>query len=403
MNTLLISFIILLIITLILYFVVSIEKIIALKKQKLKKDEILENNISSIQSNIDSNKKETNDSSNCLNGIIINPKSFFELTIKNSCLETVATIKSILDDNSSNSHDKTLKLLPIFAVSNIRIKEIEDYRESQGEIYFNYLNHLIKQSNETMDMNADKKEWLTNLKKKSVKDIYERAEGDLILLFEFGKENYVFDSELIRKYGFDNLQSYIKEYSHSNGPRIIKSNDYDREKYENLVQVNLAATGQDIPLDLILNSLNLNELNKILKKLSKDELRRKNAAIDLIMKSENFSVIIEEIIPINDIFLLRDLPEDMLNVDITKLRKAFYYLFQMVKMFVITYSGSKATATLLANESLTCKGYKVFYSSRIAEESCSCALDLSSETYSTTELPRIPYHVGCTCSLRPIY
>jgi hypothetical protein len=331
---------------------------------------------------------------------ILNPGAPFELTLMTKDKDLALEVRELLDSEDQRDYKKKDYFVEMFAVNNLKIKEVEEYKEKYKGQYFNKIQDLIEISTEWEKAgDKDKEDLMKDFREEAIKEIYERADCDLPTLFECEPTNMNIDDELIKTYGFKNIQFYLRNADKLDKVRVIPNDNYSRPIFENLHELGLAYRGYDLPKDEILKTLKLKELNAIAQNPDK-EYKRKNQAIDYILSKNNVDELIGKYISLREIFKLKPLPEKYKNFDLSTLENTWNYHREEVRLLMLTYRNSYYSWRDLKDDEYV-KNYKVEPLDK--ENPCPCAKDLSKKKYSKNKPPRIPYHVGCNCFLNRNY
>jgi hypothetical protein len=332
---------------------------------------------------------------------IFNPGAPFELRLLNADKEVFLKIRKILSDLTLNDYNKVPQIVGFFAEHNLKVKEVEDYKIKYRKVYFDKIEELKNNSNEWNSVGEkDKEDMLIDFRQIAMNEIYEKTKFDDYFLFEYEYKNLKIDNEIISEYGFENVETYLRYSDTLNKVRVLPNGNYNRPRFEKLVEVGLACRGNAIPLPEILSTLTLKDLNELAKNPA-IEYKRKNLALDYLL---NLPDIIERIgskISLREFFKLNPIPEKYSSLNLKEISENLNYINIVVCLLIDTYRNSCFTIeTLLDKEDV--KGYTV---SNYDPEKfmCPCAKKLINKNYPKSRPPKIPYHIGCTCSLEKIY
>lgn len=336
------------------------------------------------------------------NDFILNPNAPFELTLQNATLDIANKIRDILDYDNFHNKTKEETIAALFAEHNLKVKEIEAYKKKYGIIYKAKIEELKNSSEEwNISSEKDKEDILEEFKQLAIKEIYEKASCDLITLFENEPKDLTIDDELIKEYGYENIEVYLRFAFDLEKVRIIPNDNYFRKKFEKLVEIGLANRGSNIPKELILTTLTLKELNEIAINADK-QFKRKNQAVEYVLKLPNLDEVLGKYISFRELFKLIPLPSKYSQINLKELSKTWTYTNEVVNMLVNTYQQSYLSYSTLKRDKKYVKEYKVYCYDEI-EDMCPCAKDLISKVYPKSNPPIIPFHIGCNCSLQEEY
>lgn len=332
---------------------------------------------------------------------VINPGSPFELTLLGADNSLGRQIQNILADDKSWGDKKKQQIVAVFAEYNLKVKEVEAYKMKYGKVYFDKLEELKNASAEWKTAGElDKEDLLEDYREIAIKGIYEQANCDLVSLFEKEPKDITVDDALIKEYGFENIQTYLRFADNLDKVRVIPNDNYNRQKFEKLVELGLSIRGSSIPLDEILSTLTLKDLNEIANNPEK-QFKRKNQAVEFILAIPNIEEKIGSKISLRELFKLKPLPEKFASVNLQEVSNAWSYAYEVVGLLVDTYCNANYSAQTLKDKEYV-KEYKVeFWGNE--ENMCPCAKELINKKYPKARPPKIPYHIGCNCSLRQGY
>lgn len=332
---------------------------------------------------------------------VINPGSTFELTLLGADNSLGKQIQNILLDEKIYDDKKKNQVVALFAEFNLKVKEVEAYKKKYGKIYFDKLEELKIASEDWKTAGElDKEDLLGDYREIAIKGIYEQPNCDLFSLFEKEPKDITVDDDLIKEYGFDNIQIYLRFADNLDKVRVIANDNYNRQRFEKLVDLGLSIRGSSIPLDEILSTLTLKSLNEIANNPEK-QFKRKNQAIEFILAIPNIEEKIGSKISLRELFKLKQLPEKYSSINLQEVSDAWSYTYEVVGLLIDTYRNANYSTQALKDKEYV-KEYKVESWSN-EENMCPCAKELISKKYPKSRPPKIPYHIGCNCSLRQEY
>ncbi len=329
---------------------------------------------------------------------VINPGAPFELTLLGADNSLGRRVQTILSDDKIWGDMKKQQIVALFSEYDLRVKEVEAYKRKYGKVYFDKLEELKTASTEWKYAGElDKEDLLREFRESAIRKIHERADCDLVALFEKEPSDFTVDDELIEEFGFENIQTYFRFADNLEKVRLLASLNYNRPRFENLVEVGLAIRGNAIPLGEILGSLSLKELNDIANNPEK-QFKRKNQAVEFILAIPNIEEKMGATISFRELFKLNPLPEKFSNVNLQEIASAWSYLDEVVGVLIETYLSGRRTAGAFQNSYV--KDYTIAYEVLgNRADMCPRAKELISQKYSKAALPKVPQHIGCTCSV----
>ncbi len=327
------------------------------------------------------------------NGVVINPKTNFELTLYNTSKTIIHQITKILKDDSI--WNKANALLPIFAEHNTKCKEIEEYIQKYKPVYKSKIEELKQNSDEyqnTSEMN--KFDIVNEFKELAIKSIYEHANCDLHVLFSGNDIDITIDDELIKDFGFKTISKYF-------GFKMDKVYiDWERKEFDDLIKAGLANDITNIPTEEILKTQTLKILNKICEK-EDGHFKRKNKAINYLNENPNFKNNIGKYIATRKIFKIKPLPEKYNNIDFEMIENQWNYLREYISVLSNTYQASEQYTADIKEDNSWIKEFRVDkFEDLNSNFMCLQAREKCKKKYSKSNPPKLPFHVGCNCDLR---
>jgi len=328
---------------------------------------------------------------------VLNPKSPFIITLQNAEKQIAEKLRAILDNDESHGYKKEQEIVGLFALHNLRIKEIESYKTKYAKQYFAKIEELKKASKDwKISGIKDKEDILVDFRKEAINELYERANCDLEVLFEYEPKDITIDDELIKEYGFENIQTYLSYADKLDKVRVMSADAYARPMFEKLSESGLAKRGNEIPNDEILLTLTLKELNQIANNPEKQYYRKKQA-VDFILEQNNAEELIGKKISLRELFKLNPLPEKYDSINLNELSQTWRYHEEEVKLLTQTFRNSFYSWRELKEDKEYIKGYTV--ESLHNEDACPKAVECSKKKYSKSSPPKVPFHIGCDCYL----
>jgi hypothetical protein len=332
---------------------------------------------------------------------VLNPNANFQLTLQKCEKEAANEIRSILDNEEIYGRDKIDKLLEIFSVHNVLVKEVEEYKTKYQKQYFDKIEELKNNSTEWKNAyEADKNDLLEEFRETALNTIYERPNVDLKTLFENEPNDRTIDDQLIKDFGFENIQTYLRYSDKPEKIRIFPNDHYARPKFENLEKINLAERGYKLPKEDILLTLTLKQLNSISKHPEK-QFSRKQQAVDYILTLPNLEENIGKNVSMREMFRLKKLPEKYNHIILTEISNAWNYTTIIVELLISTYRNTFYFDSNKKEDKDYIKGYKIEY--RREDIHCECCKNHSEKTYTESNIPSFPLHIGCQCFIDTIY
>lgn len=342
-------------------------------------------------------------------GWIINPKSSFPLTLLDVEKDTAINIKKIIDSHWANyDRDSKRKLVAIVARSNLRCKEIEDYVNKYKPRYEKEIENLQKSHSEWEDASElDKKDLLVEFQEQAIKSLdmlpCDRVDSfPVIALFHDQPEDATIDDALIDRYGFDLINYYFRYADKLDKVHRIPADHYGRKTFESLVDAGLAHRGASIPVEYLLSSLRLKDMNEMIKDPDIKPFRRKAQAIEYLAKQPDISGTLSKQMSFRELFQLLPLPEEFAEIDLDAVAKSWSHAEAVADILFDTYEGGLSyldEKESVRGFSSDIKGWEIF----LDDDAPAFCKKIAEKAKSTKRIPKLPAHIGCRCSAHPIY
>lgn len=338
-------------------------------------------------------------------GWIINPKSTFPLTLQGIERDAADKIKSLLDEDAGqSSYRHKLELERIVARSNLRCKEIDEYTRTFRPVFLQRIEELKKASPEWQAASGkDKEDLLFEFRQQAVSALEVIPHSGVEILFESEPEDATLDDQLIDRYGYDNIQVYMRCATRLDKVWVIPADHRDRKEFEALAESGLALRGEQIPTDSILETLPLKDLNRLAAPLSQSEFKRKAKAIELLAKAPDLAKRLGEVVAFRELFKLQPLPSEFASIELAKVAKAWEYAGEIASLLEHTYSMGKYSLAHIdgfADASAFIRGWEL---SAIGDDrTCGHCKRAAAKKFSKQNYPKTPLHIGCRCSVLPV-
>lgn len=321
--------------------------------------------------------------------LVVNPKSSFPVTLYNAPQKYLKQVAVIL---KNEEYRKVTELFPLFAEHNILCKEIEEYIAKYKPLYLAHIQKAQEESSEYKDASEmDKKDLNQEFKEEAISLLYEQAESDLQYLFDYNDIATTVDDELIKYYGFENISKYMKLQNKVG--KVITS--WERKEIEELAKTDLISLIDDIDLEEILITQPLKILNAIAEK-EEAHFKRKKAAITYI-KKEDLGHNLGNHLATRKIFKVNPLPDKYANANMQEIANSWTYLRAYLYLLESTHrDGERNYEDINRSNSWIDKwilepGYN---------STCLRAVEECKKSYTRSNPPKMPFHVGCNCRLR---
>jgi hypothetical protein len=330
---------------------------------------------------------------------IINAKTNLPITLIGIERTVAEQIKSVLDESYNETSYYTAKrLTPIIARSNVRWKELDEYLAKYGERYRKSVEQMISSSTEwSSASDRDRSDLRAEFKLAAMNQLEVRPIGvDVSVLFDGDPEDATLDDALIDRYGFDLLQVYLRCADGLEKVRVVPADHYSRQDFERMVEVGLAARGQEIAPADILASLKLQEMNALVVDRVEKPLRKKADAIAFLAAQGDIMTLLAGAVAFRELFQLRVLPDEFSQIDLAAVSRSWKHAAAVAEVMANTYSSAGRSIQFeQKNRDLSfIKGWTVWHCQ------CSHCQALPEKVYPKKQFPKVPYHVGCMCFVR---
>ena len=337
-------------------------------------------------------------------GWILNPRSTFPLTVDGIDRTGADNLKRALDDLSQPNYQKVAALLPILVTSNLRCREIDECVAASRPRYLQELNRLkVASTDWHTASDLDREDLLIEFSTKAIECLDVRPICDLITLFECEPADATIDDALIDRFGFETVRFYLRHADKLDKVHLVPADHHDRPRFEALAERGLAVRGADIGLPMILERMTLKEMGELIADLQPPKFGRKAQAIAFLLNAPDINERLRASVNFRQLFQLRTLPSEFADLDLSHVATAWRYAEEVATLLEHTYTmgcfaaqnrnryreagaiGVAAWQVLSAKDRLTCP----------------CCLRASEKLHPATQVPRVPLHIGCRCSLVP--
>jgi len=328
-------------------------------------------------------------------GWVINSGMPFELTILDCTKELAQRIKELCEDGYYKAEKE---MLVLFATHNIKVKEIEEYKQKYHKTFFDRYEQLKRESAEYQDADPqDRADMDEEFFQQAQDSLYELASYDAYKLF--CSYDMTIDDEFLQEYGFDVLNAYFSYANKIGKVAVIGKDNYCRAAFEKMAETGLALRGKDIPLEELLTSQTLKTLNEIADNPEK-EFKRKNQAIEFIIAHPEKQEKLGEYISFRELFKLLPLPEKYANLDLGQVRMMWDCHREEARILLLTYSHAQYSARDLHQAKEYHGNEPYVFRVSASNEQCKCAKDMEKQKFPRNNPPKVPCHVGCNCWLK---
>ena len=330
---------------------------------------------------------------------LLNPKSCFHLTLEGISQTDAARFKGLLDEMFKDGpYDAERKLLPLLTQTNARVREIESYIKEFGPLYDRSIETLKQATPEwASSSEKDKADMLAEFAERSLSGLSILPDCECRILFECQPEDATIDDALISRYGFENVQTYLRFAQRLDKLHVIPADHAQRAHFEDLVKVCLARRGQDLPLELILEGLTLKQMNELAAGTGAPAFTRKAKAMEFLKPLPDIQNRLGSAIAFRELFQLSPLPPEFAGTDLSKVTTAWAFAGEVASLLARTYWS--AGWETLNGQRYNDNGYDFIKGWRIsdADRCCRHCEARAKKTYKKRTETGVPLHIGCNC------
>jgi len=207
----------------------------------------------------------------------------------------------------------------------------------------------------------------------------------------------------VSRYGFENLELYFRYAGYARHVFAISPADRDREGFERLVELALATRGSDIPLPGVLGTLRLKDIAELVADLDPPPFRRKATAIDYLVTVPDIQQRLGKHIAMRSFFALQPLPAEFAHIDVVSLGRSWAFTSEVVELLARTYTSARhAIEDEAKHHDPDLRSMIVGWELMTAADTPCPSCRRAAKRYNA-EPPRTPLHIGCRCSVEPVY
>lgn len=333
-------------------------------------------------------------------GYILNPRCPLPLTLIGLAQDEASTLKAQLDKQWVDYQIRE-DIAFLIAKQNLRCPEVETFvAELKRQVEAEVERQRTASPDWASASEKDRQDLLVGFERAAIEALPQKPARtrELRALLDGSPKDPSADDALLSLFSADveTYKAYMYALSSARSVRVVPADDYSRKRFETFVAKGLARRGTDIPLEEVLLSLKLKELNELLKGTTIDKpVNRKAKAVELALKLPDVAQRLGRLISFRELFQVLPPP----GIDIEDLRHSFAYASGIADLFCDTYStGVRTLQTLSERREMQYKGWKVH-----AEDCCRSCAELDGKTYRSKPAKVPPYHIGCVCWIDGIF
>lgn len=341
-----------------------------------------------------------------------NSDTAFPLTLRGLDGTTARSIHDIFSGLVSG-WDKRQKIVPLIAKLNIECVEIDDYVRNYRSAYLAAVENSKQQSPEWRSSGElDREDMLLEFRRTAVSSLpvvpqasrnyHESSYDCAVALFDEKPADITVDDDLINRFGFDNIQFYLRVYDPTAACQPCHERDLDhpeRKQFENLVTAGLAVRGIDIPPASIVAGLRLKDMNELVSGLAPKPFGRKAKAAEFLLQLPDLKERIGKELPLRSFFCPLPLPAEFSRVELQKVADSIAYAALISSLVVQTFQAARQFKETVGSDSQFVSGWSV----EADQTACKTCRDAAARKYARRNPPNLPIHIGCRCWLRTEY
>jgi len=324
-------------------------------------------------------------------GFILGQDSPFPITLHGITREDADEIVATLDMGSDYSRYE--KFIQLVARKNIRCKELEAWiAESKVQVRDFVKAHILANEEWKTASELDKQDILHQTQLEAVNQLDTRPadiDAATTLLLE-EPTDITADDELLEKFkdSPDTFKSLLGVLDSGAKVKKFSSDDYYRKAFEELHKKGLVRRGSEIPMEDILASMAMKQMQEIAGSDAPKKFTRKAQAIETLMALPDLQDRLGKVISFRELFQLKPIN----GLDMNAVAKSFAYSTATAKTIHRTLSHAYKAQAMRINEPGQEEGYEWHLESEYCCPSCKRKHGTKWKRR-PSQFP--PFHVGC--------
>ncbi len=315
--------------------------------------------------------------------------------------EKTATECSKIVQEIGFSYIHTENIILFISQHELEFIEISKYISQIVSQYKEHVNHQIEESDDWLSETDIGREYLLSEfegnSRQECNISFDAKTWKEIQLFD-GKNNYRI-SKFLESFNNDPdlFSLYMRRLTGGGGNPVyrLEPDDRDRKNWVALEKIGLAKRGKNLPINMIIGSLTISEINNILEKPQTRKIK-KQKAIEEALEDKNIFNKISKNIPIRQIFQIVQ-PE---NISFDDMR--IFYSYRKYEANII-HQNFRMNFNTLREISMAEEDYKSAW--EIKSDDClACSeIELTNKKHKTLPEKLPPFKIGCKCHLAHEY
>lgn len=292
------------------------------------------------------------------------------------------------------------KLTTLIASNNVRCKEIDAWVTAAKPQFEAAVTKAIASSAEWSSASElDREDLLADFREQAAETLAERpadVEATLTLLTEEPVDLTV-DDALLAKFK-DRPELYpvlLNALGYGEKVQVVPVGGYNRKEYEALAEMGYVRRGTDIPLDAILATLTLKQMNELAGADAPKKLTRKAAGIEFLKTLPDLNERLSKLIAFRELFQVDVTPLETAGVQVNDLMTSYHYSNVMSALIVDTLKSGLSMMRSVENS----KGCEIDSWELTASNCCPNCQNLDGKTWKRRPQKLPPFHMGCDCEL----
>lgn len=327
---------------------------------------------------------------------VLNPEADAPVTVSAADRTQAEALKRLLDRGFQEyGGDYDRELTAFLLRTNVRWGELDTYLERARVLYRKSVDAQRRASPEWADAGErDREDLLQSFRQSAIASLDVRPYADLVTLLEDEPTDATLDDALIAEYGFEPIALYLRNAHRMDHVFTVPADAREREMWERLDTLGLAARGTAIPIADILAQWTLKDMNALGAEAGLSIFRRKTPAIEALVALPDIQRRVGAKIAWRELFQLRPLPEKYQHLELATLSRSWRYAREVADLLKRDYTtAGHATQNRKMQETL-----KVSYWELLpAPDACPACQRAAQARYHSSIVLGTPLHPGCRC------
>lgn len=352
----------------------------------------------SVTSNTDYDVKVLTGRSTDEHGICIGTNLPLPLTLMGLDAKDASEIADALD--RYDTYTLRSRLTTLIASNNVRCKEIDAWVAVAKPQFETAVSKAIASSAEwTSASELDREDLLADFREQASENLPERPtdiEATLTLLTGEPADLTVDDALLAKFKDCPELYPVLlNALGYGEKVQVVPVGGYNRKEYEALAEIGYVRRGTDIPLDAILATLTLKQMNELAGTDAPKKLTRKAAGIEFMKTLPDLNERLSKLIAFRELFQIDVAPLEAAGVQVSDLMASYHYSNVMSALIVDTLKSGLSMMRSVESS----KGCEIDSWELMASNCCPNCQKLDGKTWKRRPQKLPPFHVGCDCEL----